>query len=272
MLNYNNSIRTKVFNLIFSNIIILLFFLFWFVYSTFNAHVSMIFISSYFLIVTALILSFKYLIHKNKDLMAFTSYILIYLIPIIFLLDLLFSFIPNTNPFLFSFYDLIGIKHSFKIYVFLPLLTLIFVKIFIIFIYFLKNTGIFEMGKGDEVFHYFTNNMNNEKLFSLTLLFPLSAFVEELIYRSLVLTALIYYFDFNMGMGILIGSVLFSLVHTVALKDTGQIISLLISSSIYFIALIQLGILYAWFFHLITNFFVLLFYYQRRRRDLKHEN
>ena len=117
-----------------------------------------------------------------------------------------------------------------------------------------------------------SHRWNNEKLFSLTLLFPLSAFVEELIYRSLVLTALIYYFDFNMGMGILIGSVLFSLVHTVALKDTGQIISLLISSSIYFIALIQLGILYAWFFHLITNFFVLLFYYQRRRRDLKHEN
>ena len=268
MLNYNKNIRTKIYNLIFSNIIILLFFLFWFVYSTFNAYVSIIFISSFFLIVTALILGFKYLIYKDINSIAFTSYVLIFLIPIIFLLDLLFSFIPNTNPFLFSFYNLIGIRHSFKIYVFLTLLTLIFVKIFIILIYFLKNPGILEMGKGDEIFYYFTNNMNNEKLFSLTLLFPLSAFVEELIYRSLVLSALIYYFDFNMGMGILIGSLLFSFVHTVALKNTGQIISLLISSLIYFAALIQLGIMYAWLFHLITNFFVLLFYYQRRRRDL----
>ena len=174
MLNYNISIRSKIYNLIFSNIIILLFFVFWFVYSTFNAYVSIIFISSFFLIVTVFILSFKYLTHKDISSMAFTSYILIYLIPIIFLLDLLFSFIPNTNPFLFSFYNLIGIKHSFKIFVFFPLLTLIFVKIFIIFIYFLKNSGILEMGKGDEIFHYFTNNMNNEKICTFTLLFPLT--------------------------------------------------------------------------------------------------
>ena len=201
-----------------------------------------------------------------------TTYILLLLIPGIFLLDLLFFLIPNINPFFFSFYNLIGIKHAFKMGIFLPLLTLILLKLFIIYIYFLKKPGIFEMGKGDEFFQYFTNDLNNEKLFSLAVLFPLSAFVEELIYRSLVLSALIYYFDFNIGMGILIGSVLFSFVHTVALKNTGRIISLLISSLIYFAALIQLGILYAWLFHLTTNIFVLVLYYKRKRIDLRYEN
>jgi membrane protease YdiL (CAAX protease family) len=145
-------------------------------------------------------------------------------------------------------------------------------KLFIIYVYLLRKPSIFEMGRGDEIFQYFTNDLNHGKLVSLTLLFPLSAFVEELIYRSLILSALIYYFDFNFGMGILAGSILFSFVHTTALRNTGQIISLLISSLIYFAALIQLGILFAWSFHLMTNLIVLLFYYKRRMKALKYEN
>jgi hypothetical protein len=73
-------------------------------------------------------------------------------------------------------------------------------------------------------------------------------------------------------MGVMMSSFLFIFVHTVALKNTGQMISLLISSIIYFVALISLGILYAWFFHLTTNLFVLLFYYQRKKKELKNEN
>jgi len=213
MLNYNKSIKTKIYNLIFSNIIILLFFLFWFVYSTFNVIVNVIFISSYLSTIIVLIFSFKYIINKNINLMETTTYILLLLIPGIFLLDLLFFLIPNINPFFFSFYNLIGIKHAFKMGIFLPLLTLILLKLFIIYIYFLKKPGIFEMGKGDEFFQYFTNDLNNEKLFSLAVLFPLSAFVEELIYRSLILSFLIYYFNFNLVVGIMFASLLFGLVH-----------------------------------------------------------
>jgi membrane protease YdiL (CAAX protease family) len=128
------------------------------------------------------------------------------------------------------------------------------------------------MGQGNELFQYFTYELNKEKFFSLVLLFPFSALVEELVYRSLVLSVLIYYFRFNIGMSILLGSILFSFVHTITLKNIPQIISLVISSLIYFIALIQLGILFAWFFHLLTNVFVLLFYYKRKRKDLKNEN
>ena len=195
-----------------------------------------------------------------------------FLIPLIFLLDMLYFSIPNIDPFIFSFYTLIGIKHSFEIYIFLPLLTIIVLKIIGIYIYFKNKSGIFEMGKGDDIFYYLTHDLNRQKVASIGLLFSLSAFIEELIYRSLVLSALIYYFNFNMFMGIMIGSFLFVIVHTIALSDSGRMLSLMFSSIIYFITLILLGILFTWLFHLITNLFVLLFYLQRKKSELKHEN
>ncbi|MFW9818410.1 MAG: hypothetical protein ACFFE5_02275, partial [Candidatus Thorarchaeota archaeon] len=48
----------------------------------------------------------------------------------------------------------------------------------------------------------------------------------------------------------------------------GHVISTLISSIIYSLALIQLGLLYPWIFHLSTNLFVLLFYYQGKKKNL----
>ncbi|MHA1930904.1 MAG: CPBP family glutamic-type intramembrane protease [Promethearchaeota archaeon] len=98
----------------------------------------------------------------------------------------------------------------------------------------------------------------------LLILFPLSALVEELIYRSLFLSFLIYYFNFNLFFGIMIASFIFGVVHYSTSKDSGYMLSLIISSVVYFVALIELGLLYAWIFHLTTNLFVLLFYYRRK--------
>lgn len=271
MINYNTKIKTKVYNIVSSNIIILLFFLFWFAYSTYDVLINTIFISSYFLIVIAFIISIKYIIETDLKV-SVSVYLMLFIVPLIFLLDLLYFSLPNIDPFIFSFYDLIGLKHSFEIYIFLPLLTIIIIKILGIYVYFKSRKGIFEMGKGDEIFYYLTHDLNPQKIASIGLMFSLSAFIEELIYRSLVLSVLIYYFNFNMLMGIMFGSILFVIVHTISLSDSGRMLSLMISSVIYFITLIFLGILYTWLFHLMTNLFVMVFYLQRKKNESKYEN
>ncbi|MFX0029423.1 MAG: type II CAAX prenyl endopeptidase Rce1 family protein [Candidatus Hermodarchaeota archaeon] len=272
MLDNNNRVKEKIDNIISSYGIILLFFLFWFVYSTRILIINIVVISTYFVIIIGVLIKKKH--RKIADLKsnALASNLLLFIIPSIFVLDMIFFFIPNVDPLLFSFFELIGLQHRFEIIIFLPLLIIISLKIFGIYIYFIRNPGILEMGKGDEFFQYFANDLNKEKIISVALLLPLSSFVEELIYRSLVLSVLIYYFNFNILMGVMMSSFLFIFVHTVALKNTGQMISLLISSLVYFVALISLGILFSWFFHLTTNLFVLLFYYQRKKKDLKYEN
>ncbi|MHA2008382.1 MAG: CPBP family glutamic-type intramembrane protease [Promethearchaeota archaeon] len=98
------------------------------------------------------------------------------------------------------------------------------------------------------------------------LLFPLSALVEELIYRSLFLSFLMYYFNFNLVVGIMFSSFIFGFVHFSKKKNHNHTLSIIISSIIYFIALIQLGLLFAWILHLFTNLSVLLIYYLAAKR------
>ncbi|MFW9940726.1 MAG: lysostaphin resistance A-like protein [Candidatus Thorarchaeota archaeon] len=130
----------------------------------------------------------------------------------------------------------------------------------------MNNPKILELGKGDEIFQYFTKDFNTSKKLLMPVLFPLSALVEELVYRSLILSFLIFYLNVNPILGIIFASTIFGIVHLSASKNWGHVISTLLSSVIYFIALIQLGILYSWAFHLTTNIFVLLFYYLTRRK------
>ncbi|MFX1309615.1 MAG: type II CAAX prenyl endopeptidase Rce1 family protein, partial [Promethearchaeota archaeon] len=98
------------------------------------------------------------------------------------------------------------------------------------------------------------------------ILFPLVAFVEELIYRTLLLSVFTYYLNLNYFLSILFISIIFGLVHYSTSRNWGHVVSTLISSIIYSLALIQLGILYPWLFHLSTNLFVLLFYYQGTKK------
>ncbi|MFX0178312.1 MAG: type II CAAX prenyl endopeptidase Rce1 family protein [Candidatus Hodarchaeota archaeon] len=131
--------------------------------------------------------------------------------------------------------------------------------------------NLLEEGRGDDIFQYFTTNMNYRKVMLLIILFPLVAFIEELIYRSLLISVLTYYFRLDYIFSIIIISLIFGLVHYSTSHNWGHVISTLISSVIYSLALIQLGIIYPWIFHLSTNLFVLLFYYQGKKKNRKSE-
>jgi membrane protease YdiL (CAAX protease family) len=131
----------------------------------------------------------------------------------------------------------------------------------------MNNPRILEIGKGDEIFQYFTKDLSEKKKIFMPILFPLSALIEELVYRSLILSFLMVYFNFNSFVGIFFASIIFGIVHLSASKNWGHVVSTLLSSIIYSIALIQLGLLYSWGFHLTTNIFVLLFYYRTRKKN-----
>ncbi|MFX0043657.1 MAG: type II CAAX prenyl endopeptidase Rce1 family protein, partial [Candidatus Hodarchaeota archaeon] len=118
--------------------------------------------------------------------------------------------------------------------------------------------------KGDEIFEYFARDITNKKKTLILILFPLGAFVEEFLYRCLFLSVLIYSFKWNLLFSIFFISGLFGIVHYSASKNVGHVLSTLISSLIYFYALINLGLLYPWLFHFLTNLLVVLFYVQNR--------
>lgn len=265
---FNHSrIQSKVVSIIISNITILLIFLYWFFYSTFDIVINLVIICLSILIIVVYLLVI--IIKKREKPKNLSPLGILILFQLFLLIDLIYFFLPNIQPFLFSFYDLIGLKHNFNIALFLFLSSIIIIKVISIFLYFILKPEAIKIGKGDEFLQYFTIDIDKKKKIFLLVLFPLSALVEEIIYRSLFLSFLIYYFNFNLVVGILLASFIFAIVHYSASNDSGYIFSLIISSLIYFISLIELGLLYAWLFHLITNLFVLLFYYQIRGRKEK---
>ncbi|MFX0105612.1 MAG: lysostaphin resistance A-like protein [Candidatus Hodarchaeota archaeon] len=138
-------------------------------------------------------------------------------------------------------------------------------------IYFRKSIERLKKENGDEIFKYFTRKLTPKKVLLMIILFPLSALVEELIYRSLLLSVFIYYFNWHVILGIAVISIIFGLVHYSTSQNWGQVISALISSIIYSFALIQLGLLYPWIFHLATNLFALLFYYQAFKNNIDNQ-
>lgn len=267
MLNNNNRIQPLIVRIIISNLTILLIFIFWFFYSTFDMVINFIIIG---LSIIALGIFLVVIIIRNGiKTRNLTAIGILVMVLFFFLSDTLFYFIPNIQPILFSFYNLIGIKHTFNLILFSFLSSIVFIKIISIYIYIRLKPDIIKIGRGDTFFQYFTNDLNQKKKVLLLVLFPLSALVEEMIYRSLFLSFLIYYFNFNLVFGILFASFIFAIVHYSTLNDSGYMLSLVISSIIYFITLIELGLLYAWLFHLTTNLSVLLFYYQEKAKIAK---
>jgi membrane protease YdiL (CAAX protease family) len=142
------------------------------------------------------------------------------------------------------------------------MLKLIGVKLF-----FMKNEKILKEGRGDDLFKYFTKDLTRKKILLLVILFPLVAFIEELIYRSFFLSILTYYLNWDIIISIVVISIIFGLVHYSTSQNWGHVLSTFISSVIYSFALIQLGILYPWIFHLATNLFVILFYYKTFKKN-----
>jgi len=266
MLNSDTKIETKILNNIIYYIVIFFIFLFWFFYSTYDNISILILIC--FSMLSLMIYSLIKNLRKGMELETKIFHLLLLFIPITFLLDIIYFYDPFTPPFLIPFYDLIGIKHQYNLFLILLLFSLIFLKLIGVKIYFSISMKINTDWKGDEIFEFFAHNITNKKIILLIILFPLGAFVEEFIYRCLFLSVLIYSLNWNLVFSIFFISGLFGIVHYSASKNLGHVLSTLISSLIYFYALINLGLLYPWIFHFITNLFVVFFYVQNRKKKL----
>jgi membrane protease YdiL (CAAX protease family) len=265
MLDDELKIQSTIVSIIMSNLSILLIFVFWFLYSVLNMVLNLIFISFSIIILGSYVIICIY--KKRLKTRNLTALGVLIMVLFFFLVDTIFYFIPNINPFFFSFFDLFGLIHSFDLGLFLLLSSILLIKILSIYLYIRLRSNVIRDGRGDAFFQYFSNGLDRKKRSLLGILFPLSALVEELIYRSLFLSFLVYYFNFNLVMGIILGSFVFALVHYSTTNDSGYMVSLIISSVIYFIALIELGLLFAWIYHLLTNVTVLFFYYRRRSKS-----
>lgn len=266
MLNSDTKIETKIANNIIYYLVIFFIFLFWFFYSTYD-NVSILILIC-FSILSLIIYSLIKNIRKGMELGPKIFHILLIFISITFLLDIIYFYDPFTPPFFIPFYDLVGIKHQHNIILILLLFSLIFVKLIGVKIYFSISMKINADWKGDEIFEFFAQDITNKKIILLIILFPLGAFVEEFIYRCLFLSVLIYSLNWDLVFSIFFISGLFGIVHYSASKNLGHVLSTLISSLIYFYALINLGLLYPWIFHFLTNLLVVLFYVQNRKKKL----
>ncbi|MFX1420431.1 MAG: lysostaphin resistance A-like protein [Promethearchaeota archaeon] len=193
-------------------------------------------------------------------------YVLLFLIPFFLFINVMLLYQAYSPIFFISFYNLIGIKQQHNFLLFLVFLSFIILKLIGIKIYFTNNSKVFEEVRGDRIFHYFAHDLNYKKILFLIILFSLVAFIEELIYRSFLLTILIDLFKWNSFLSILLISIIFGLAHYTTTQNWSHMLSTFLSSIIYSFALITLGLLYPWLFHLITNLFVLLFYYQGKKK------
>jgi len=267
-MTHNNSyIKSRIEKILFYNSIIFLIFLFWFFYSTLDNVLLLVLVC----LMIFLIVIIKY-VKDRKYYMALTEKILhflLILIPFFLFINIILFYQTYSPPFFISFYNLIGIKHDHNFLLFLVFLSFIMLKLIGIKIYFTRNVKVFKEVRGDEVFQYFADALTYKKVLSLIIFFSLVAFVEELIYRSFLLTIFIYFLNWNSILSIVFISIIFGLVHYSTSQNWSHVLSTLISSIIYSFALILLGILYPWLFHLTTNLFVLLFYNQGRKKLAK---
>ncbi|MFX1366306.1 MAG: type II CAAX prenyl endopeptidase Rce1 family protein [Promethearchaeota archaeon] len=216
----------------------------------------------------SIIIVIKYLEEKKHGLTLQEKllFVLLFFIPFSLFTNIILFY--NTSfKFFIPFDNLIGIRHNHNLNLILVYFTIIFLKLFGIKIFFSKNRSILEQGKIDDIFQFFTKNLTYKKVIFLLILFPLVALTEELIYRSLLLSILIYYLNWDCILSIIIVSVIFGSVHYSTSKNWSHVISTFVSSIIYSLALIQLGLLYPWIFHLMTNLSVLVFYSHEKKKN-----
>ena len=262
--------KSRIRNSIIYNSIVFLIFLLWFSYSTFdNVYILFLICFIIFLIVTI-----KYVVDRRYGFFMEEKilYILLFLIPFSLFVNILIFYQPFSPTFFIPFYSLVGIKHNHNFIMAFLYFSVIMIKLIGIKVYFSKNVKILKEGRGDEIFQYFTRDLNYKKIIFAAIFLPLVAFVEELIYRSFLLSFLTYYLNWHYILSIAIVSIIFGLVHYSTSQNWGHVLSTLISSVIYSLALIHLGILYPWIFHLSTNLFVLLFYYQGRKKIIMQKS
>lgn len=270
MVYSGRSIEKKIKEYLIYNFIVVLIIVFWFVYSTSQNILILVLIA-----VIATVLIFIIITQKKKQGLSINEryqYYLFLVIPIYLYSYIILSSRGITPPFFIPFNSLVGIKHNHDFFLILLYFSITILKLIVIKIYFTKKLKTSKIERGDDIFQFFVREFSYKKLLMLILLFPLSAFVEEFIYRSFLISIFTYYFNWDVIVSIIFVSIVFGLVHYSTSKNWGHVISTLISSFIYSFAMIQLGILYPWLFHLLTNLLVLLFYHQQRKKIKNKEN
>ena len=254
-----NLVKIRIRNSLIYNSVILLIFVFWYFYSSFYN------IFNLFLICLAImvVIFIKFMIELSSGLSLKDKilYIFLFFIPIALFGNVILFNSMSITVFI-PFNELVGITHHHNVLLFILYFSIILLKLIGIKVYFSRSVKILEDGGGDDIFQFFTKNISYKKVLLLVILFPLVAFIEELIYRTLLISVLTYYLNWNYILSIIFISIIFGLVHYSTSQNWGHVISTLISSIIYSLALIQLGILYPWIFHLSTNLIVLIFYHQ----------
>ena len=266
-----NVIKTeqKIIRTILYNFIIFLFFFFWFFHSTYDSVIGAILIC--FLIIALLLYSFIYNKKINNNFSVKVIHLILILISIFFIIEVLF-FYKAFLPAIFISYDsLIGIKLNHDILLFFFYLSLTILKVLPIRFFYKKLINLIKEPQLDNYVGYFIEDFNKKKLIILILLLPMAAFVEEFIFRSLLLTVIVNYLNWNLIITILFISLMFGIIHYSSSKNLAHFLSTLLSSIIYFLALIQLGLMYSWILHLTTNSLALLFFYQNHRKNAKND-
>ncbi|MFX1501753.1 MAG: type II CAAX prenyl endopeptidase Rce1 family protein [Promethearchaeota archaeon] len=250
-------------NLTFYSIIFFIL-LFWYFYTIID-NVYPLFLICFLI---SIIIVIKYLEERKYGLTLQKKllFVLLFFIPFSLFTNIVL-FYNTPFKYFISFDNLIGIRHNHNPLLILIYFTVIFLKLFGIKIFFSKSRTILEQEKIDDVFQFFTKDLTYKKVILLIILFPLVALIEELIYRSLLLSILIYYLNLDFFLSIIIVSVIFGSVHYSTSKNWSHVISTFVSSIIYSLALIQLGLLYPWIFHLMTNLSVLVFYSHEKKKN-----
>lgn len=258
----------KIIRTILYNFIIFLFFFFWFFHSTYDSVIGATLIC--FSIIALLFYSFIYNKKIDNNFSVKIFHLILILISTFFIIEVLF-FNKTLLPAIFISYDsLIGIKLNHDILLFFFYLLLTILKLLPIRFFYKKLINLIKEPQLDNYIGYFIEDFNKKKLILLILLLPMAAFVEEFIFRSLLLTVIVNYLNWNLFIAILVISLVFGILHYSSSKNWAHFLSTLLSSIIYFFALIQLGLIYPWILHLTTNSLALLFFYQNHRKDMKN--
>lgn len=264
-----NNVKKELKKSILFNLTILLIFISWSLHSVMNTLIILpiidILLFSLAIFISAL--AFR----KNVEFFDKMINFIFSMILIFYLIDVCFFNDKLLFPLIISYSQLIGLNYHHNIILFLILLGLIILKILPIKLNYVKKKGLINLNIKGGIFEFFMEENRFQKFLILAISLPLAAFVEEFMYRSVFLSIFTLYFKWNLLLSALIISIGFGLVHLSASRNILHVISASISSLIYFIALIELGLMYAWILHLTTNITAMIFFYPEIKKIARRD-
>ena len=241
------------------NLVILLIFISWSSHSLMSlpAILPIIDLSLFTLAIFIIILALR----KNLEFYDKIINLIFSLIAIFYLIDVIFLNDSLLFPLIIQYSELIGIQHNHNFLLFLVLLGFIILKISPVKLKFIKRKGFVNLNLEGGIFEFFTLENKKDVVGLLVISLPLAAFVEEFLYRSVFLSFFTVYLNWNIIFSTIVISIGFGLAHFTSSKNFLHVISASISSLIYIIALVELGLVYAWILHLSTNIIAIIFFY-----------